>query len=331
MFVVLQSHITIGDYTFSSVNNVEIKRSIHNIGSTAKIIIPASANLLMKNQPVGVAVETAKQFKTGDAVEIQLAYGDDLRTEFKGFVKRINYTTPVEIECEDYVYWLKKKDIKHSWASTTLNEVLNYIITGTHSDIKISGQVPDVAMTDFEIKSNAADALGKIKTNYGLAVYFEMDGTLYAGLSYVPDKGTVKYNLNGEECNVIKGDSLKYRNADDVKLKAKAIHMKADNTKVEVEVGDDDGELRTLYFYDVESTDQLKKLAEQELEKYKFNGYEGKITTFLQPYAEPGMTAEIEDVEFQERSGSYYIEATEVGFSTSGARRIADIGIKLNE
>jgi hypothetical protein len=330
MFI-LVSNITIGDYTFKTVNAVEVKRSIHDIGATAKITIPATARLAKEGEPK-TAVETAKQFKAGDPVSISLGYGTDLQKEFQGYVRRVNFTIPVTVECEDNIYLLKRKDVKKSWKATTLKEVLNYIITLVNADlaeefkVKLSGLIPDVNMTNFEIKSNAAAALGKIKTHYGLATYFDLDGVLYSGLAYAPDLGTVKYKLR---YNTVEDNDLKYRSAEDVKLKAKAINIQKDNTKVEVEVGDDDGEIRTLFFYNISSQDQLKKLAEEELKKYKFNGYEGKITTLLQPYALPGMTAEIEDVDFNERSGNYYIEGIQVTYGTGGARRIIDIGIKL--
>jgi hypothetical protein len=317
------SDITIGDYDFKTVNAVEIKRSIHDIGATAKITIPATARLVKEGEPK-TTVETAKQFKAGDQVSISLGYGTDLQKEFQGYVRRVNFTIPVTVECEDNIYLLKRKNIKKSWKSTTLKEVLQFITNGT--GITLSGLIPDVAMTNFEVKANAAAALGVIKTNYGLATYFDINGVLYCGLAYAPDLGKVKYKLR---YNTIEDNDLKYRSAEDVKLKAKAINIQKDNTKVEVEVGDDDGEIRTLFFYDIKDKAQLKKLAEEELQKYKFNGYEGKITTFLQPYALPGMTASIEDVDYQEKSGDYYIEGTTVSYTTSGARRIIDIGIKL--
>lgn len=320
---ILASNITIGDYSFKTVNAVEVKRSIHEIGATAKITIPATARLVKEGEPK-TTIETAKQFKAGDPVSISLGYGTDLQKEFQGYVKRVNFTIPVTVECEDNIYLLKRKDIKHSWKSTTLKEVLQFITSG--SGISLSGLIPDVAMTNFEINSNTAAALGIIKTNYGLAAYFDIDGVLYVGLAYVPNLGKVKYKLR---YNTIEDNDLKYRSAEDVKLKAKAINIQKDNTKVEVEVGDDDGEIRTLFFYDIKSQDQLKKLAEEELQKYKYDGYEGKITTLLQPYALPGMTASIEDVDYQEKSGDYYIEGTHVTFGTNGARRIIDIGIKL--
>ena len=72
----------------------------------------------------------------------------------------------------------------------------------------------------------------------------------------------------------------------------------------------------------------MKALAQEELKRYSFDGYRGKIKTFLFPYALPGMVANLEDKVYNERSGDYFIEAVDVLFGMSGTRRIVEIGIK---
>lgn len=52
--------------------------------------------------------------------------------------------------------------------------------------------------------------------------------------------------------NVISDDELKYQLAEDVKLKVKAVCYYKDGTKIEGELGEDGGETRTFYYYDVE-------------------------------------------------------------------------------
>lgn len=73
---------------------------------------------------------------------------------------------------------------------------------------------------------------------------------------------------------------------------------------------------------------ELKTLAREELKRYSFDGYRGKITTFLLPYALPGGVASIEDKVYNERSGDYFIESVETSFGTGGGRRVVEIGIK---
>ena len=84
-----------------------------------------------------------------------------------------------------------------------------------------------------------------------------------------------------------------------------------------------------LFFYNVSGKKELERIAREEMEKYKYSGYEGKITTFIQPYAIPGMVAVLEDKRYNERKGNYYIIGTKVSFGMGGARRMVELGIKV--
>lgn len=330
MYVKLRGHIEIERkdgkrLKFDAFHAIEGEKDIFKINSTCKIKIPVSARLKYAAEKRTESVQTAKQFSRGDKVKVWLGYSDDLRLEFEGFIHRINLATPLEIECEGYEFQLRSKCETKTWAKTTMKEVLQYIIAGT--DIKLSDKIPTVDFTKFILKANMTklEALQLVKEKYGVTVFF-MGNTLYAGLAYVIDKGAVKYKLG---YNTIKDDELKYRDEDDVQLKVKAVWIKPNNTKVEAEVGDKQGSQRTLFFYDVSSVEQLKKLAAEEIKKYKYSGYEGKITTFLQPYAEPGMKAQLTDPKFTERDGTYYITKTTFKADRSGGRRTVEISVKL--
>src|SRR5690606_21128975 len=102
-----------------------------------------------------------------------------------------------------------------------------------------------------------------------------------------------------------------------------------DNTRVEVEVGDEGGEQRTLFMYDVSDKKQLETFGREQLQKLKYDGWEGSIRTFLYPYAEPLMTAELHDPQYGERrAGTFVIDSVTTEFSTSGARREVEPGAK---
>jgi hypothetical protein len=310
---------------FTGFNAIEIERDIFKINSSCKIKIPTSARLIHKEPNTFESVQTAKQFERGDKVSVWLGYNNDLKPEYEGFIYRINLKSPLEIECEGYEFLLRKPCDTKTWGNTTMSETLKYIVKDT--DITLSNEVPDIKFTKFVIPANMTklDALQMLKETYGMTVYFT-GNMLYAGLAYTPDRGAVKYSLG---YNTIKTDDLKYRVADDVKLKIKAVWIKPDNTKIEAEVGDKDGSQRTLFFYNVKSLDALKKMAGEEVKKYKYSGYEGKITTFLQPFALPGMKAVITDSKYQDREGTYYITKTTVKVDTGGGRRTIEISVKL--
>lgn len=320
MFV-LCCEIKIGSVAFKSVHDVQIKRSIYNLAATAVIKVPVTAVLKRAGEPP-TYIETAEAVKVGDPVEIRLGYDGQMNTEFIGYVKRLNYKIPLEIECEDEYYLTRSINCVFSKKETTLKQCLNTILPG----IKL-GVCADLTLKNFIINNKPGSwVLGILKKEYGLTVFFDLNGNLYAGKAHDVQGETVKYLLR---YNVIKDDDLKFQLASDVKMKVKAICYYKDGTKIEGELGEDGGENKTLYYYDVKDAKELKMLAQEELKRYFFDGYRGKIETFLFPYALPGMVAQLEDEVYQERSGNYYIESVDVSFGMSGARRNVEIGIKV--
>ena len=311
--------------SFTALNHCEIDNSIYNLGTSAKIKIPASARLRVNGNLQTDSVQVGKQFARGDKITVSLGYNDDLKEEFVGYIYRVNYTTPLEIECEGYEFLLRSALSSKTWASTTLKDVIKYVVSGVN--ISVHDQIPDINLVNYIIPSGRSklEALQELKEKYGLTAYFIKD-QLYVGLAYLIDLGSVKYTLG---VNTVKDNDLKYHFADDVKLKIKAVLIKNDNTRLECEIGDSDGQQRPLFFYNLSSLDELKKLAQEEMQKYKYSGYEGKFTAFLVPYAQPAMKAVLTDPVYSEKSGTFYITAVKVEFGRSGARRIVDIGIKI--
>lgn len=320
-----ECHIKIGDISFRSVNEVTIKHTIFSVGDTATLKLPLSAYMRNAATSQLEKVQTSDKFKVGDKITISLGYNGRLNTEFVGFVKRLNLKMPLEIECEDFTWPLRRVNIKQSWKKASLKEILTYV--GTQAGFQLLDGTPDVTITNFMANNQTALwILQQIKDTYGLTVYFTQDGKLYAGLAYTRKSGEVKLTTGR---NVIKSDDLKWLNADEVKLKIKIISMEKNGNRLEAEIGDSDGEIRTLHFYDVKDKSQLQELAKAEIQKYKYSGYRGSVNCFISPYAEPTMTALLNDVQFPERSGSYFIESTEVKYGLQGARRKVTLGIKL--
>ncbi|WP_165027102.1 MULTISPECIES: hypothetical protein [unclassified Dysgonomonas] len=330
MYLKLEGHIEIvradgKKLTFGAFNSVEIEIDMFKINSSCKIKLPTSSRLQFNNGKYGQIVQTAKHFARGDKIVVKLGYNGELEKEFTGFISRLNYTTPLEVECEGYEFLLRSPCETKTWTKTTMKEVVQYIIKDT--GIVLNDKIPEVNFTRYIIPANMTrlEALQMVKEKYGMTIFFT-DNTLYAGLAYTIDHGVVKYRLGW---NTIKDDDLKYRNADDVRLRIKAVWIKPDNTKIEAEVGDPKGSLRTLFFYNVSSKSELEKLAKEEIKKYRYSGYEGKITTFLQPFAKPGMKGELSDPKYAERDGTYYITSTKVKADKSGGRRTVEFTIKI--
>ena len=326
MFV-LNCKIEIGNYTFYQVNEVKVVKSVDLLSDTAEISLPMTA--LFGNKQSGFERRQLEQeLKAGDPVKITLGYKDVFeQVEFQGFVRWIKPNVPtVTIECEDVIYKIRQKQITKNFGKTTLEEVLKFITADT--DLQLAGDIPEVNFDQFLLKNvNGAQALEKIKENYGLFVFVDDEGKLFAGLRQTKNIGdTVVYDIYK---NVVEHD-LKFRRAEDVRINLKMIGVRPDNTQIEVIVGDTTGEQRTVYKYNVTDKATLEKLGEAELSELKYDGYEGDVTGFLVPYATRGMNATIMDKNYPERTGSYFVPKVTTTFGTGGARRKVELATKVS-
>ncbi len=330
MFV-LNHLVKIGEYTIKGLVSCEIKRNISNLTGTATIVLPQTAVMTIVGTKLNVL--TAQAFKRGDSVEISLGYNGKLKKEFSGYITRVNLTNPVEIECEDGIFLLKNKTIKKVYNSkdnATLAKVLSDIFEGTNVSIDTGTLSIDISKLLLCTKTGGAVAreiaLKKVIDDYGLVAYFDTEQNLFVGLRQGKKAGTVKLKLGW---NTINDDNLKYHNADDEQVKIKAIYVNKLGQRVEAEVGDASGTIRTIFLSNVESQSQLATLAQQELDKWKFNGFSGSVNCFLQPFCEPAYIVELTDPTYSERSGNYYCEGVEIIFGQNGARRKIELGAKI--
>lgn len=334
MFV-LMCDILIGTYRFRQVNEVRIEKSWKEIGAKCTIRLP---KFVRSSQ---VETHTLEEFiKVGDVVTIKDRYqGLTEITEFTGYVNKIKPNIPFEIECEDEVYWMKRTPVAKSWSKAekaTLKSVAKYLVNEVNAlhptaKITLSSKLPDVTFTDgfvVEAGNNVATALDKIRESFGLTSYLR-GKELFTGLSYQQTYGTVKHSL---AWNVIESH-LQYRTDDDTRIRIRPIGIKSDNTKIETTqiIGDKDGDLRTVYYYQVSDEKKLVELAKSDLTKYKFNGFEGSFETFLYPFAEPLMITELSDPVYGNvRDGRYVIDSVTTTFGVRGARRTIEPGIKVS-
>lgn len=305
---VMGSHITIGSIELSYCHRVKVTSSWKALTDTASVWLPNLRSTLQEG------------IRSGDAVTIQLGYDGQLRTEFQGFVAEVVPTKPFEVRCEDAMWQLKQQQVNQSWASTTLEVVLRYLV-GASASI----DVPTIELKPFRlVNTTVYGALQKIKDEYGLAVYYR-DGVLRCTLPYVEPSATqVAYDF---QFNALQ-EGLVFRRADQVKVRIRAIGVRPDNTRITVEVGDTDGELHTLHYYD-KSEAELRDLASRKLDTLRFDGYRGSFKAFGQPLVRHSDTAQLSDERYPERAGSFAIDSVTTEYGPSGFRRKVELGKSL--
>ncbi len=320
MFV-LSSYISIANIIFKdAVSEVVVRRSINEMTSTATIELPKS--LKFPDQTTNVS----DRLKRGDRVAIQLGYDGDNQTEFTGYVRSLDLSIPIVLQCEDEMYQLKKRVLNpKSWAKATLKDVVSYVCSG----YEVIYTDENINLGSFQIGNDvsAAQVLAEIKRSYGLTFFFK-GKVLYSGFPFDLVPSTTNYVYDFQK-NVAE-NQLEYKTADDNKLKVKAISHLPDGKVLTVWIPSQDaeGDIRTLNFSELNES-ELKVYAQQELKRFNYHGYAGTVTGFGQPFLHEGDSVTLRDNLFPERKGKYLIDAIEVVFGKQGFRRICTIGRKL--
>jgi hypothetical protein len=305
--------VTIGSLTFNYVHAIDIKSSWKTLNDVCTIQLPNQKDMLA----------AINSMEAGASVTVKLGYDGDLYTEFEGYVKSVSANHPYTVTCWDGMWNLAQQEVSMSWESTTLKEVVQYLVGDA-----IVTDVPDVTLSPFSLdRKNVptkAQALQKLKDEYGLVAYFR--GTqLYVGLAYY-ETGLGEYVYHFEKNVAKKSNNLKFKRAEDVKVKVKGISILPDNTKVEVNAGDSDGDLRTLHFYDLTEA-ELKQQVEDKVNLMKYSGYRGSFMSKGVPRPVHGGTAKLLSAIYPERNGSYLIDEVHTTFNgQSGFSRKVTLG-----
>ncbi len=316
--------IKIGNFKPVKASAFDWDRSVDNFSDSAFVKLP-TISMLKKEGDTYERVQTGLQFKEGMNVNINAGYDglNDLR--FKGFVKRINFSTPLEVECEGYSYQLRKKlDFSKTYKNTTIRNILLDVIQGT--DITLSDKIPNVPIEKATFQNvTALQVLEWMKDKCLLTVYFIFN-ELYVGLQQLEATQAVRFRLGW---NVVKDSELKF-NADkefaDVRIMVGSRTKTGERAKGFV--GKKDGQVKK-YRSLINDPEALKRIADQKRMELVNRGYEGSITAFLKPFVEPGMAVEIDDTRYPERKGKYFVTGVKGSFSTSGGRQKILIGNSL--
>lgn len=311
-------HITIGSHDFYVVDEVTIEKSWKFSSDSCTITMPRG---LLSQGSLGAveAPKLDKVLKVGDKVVVRLGYDFEFQTEFEGFVSEISPDIPAKITCMDGMWLLKQTKVSGSWRTIGLTQLLSNIIPSTVQYVVNS----EVSLGKFRLDQVAAfEVLKKLKEVYGLVSYFK-ENILYVGFAYEQTSQRVDFHF---QKNLSENQGLTFEREDNVKISLKAISIQADGSKVEQIVGDQDGGQRTLHLPIGLTAAEVKKLAEEQIKLFRFDGYRGKLSAFGQPYIEHGDIAVLTDDLYPDRAGSYFVDSVNVKFGAGGYRRVLELG-----
>ncbi len=327
---VLVSQITIGDFVFNYVTNVEIESSWDIFTDTAIITLPNKFRLDNKDIVVG----DNNVFNRGDAVTIGIGYFSNITKIFEGFISRIKPDSPLIIECEDQMYLLKQRNLaSRSFISATIKEVVDYAAVGE----TIEFDDPTAKIGDFHIDNknfiNSVEVFDVLKKQFGYHIYYQDKKLQVRALNSVLALSG-KVHVVSFQNNVISSD-LEYRREDDLNIVIKAESISPDNKRIILygfkESGNTvvrtlrkEGETRSLKYYDLTQA-ELKQQIERVIDNFIFEGYSGAFETFLEPPVRHSDRMELEDLKHQEREGRYLIKSVITRFGIDGGRQVISL------
>lgn len=306
--------ITVGNFSFDFVTELEVITSWSSVTDSGFIKLPR--RLLVRGETLTAG--SSGLFKRGDQVTIKAGYFPALADIFMGYVSEVVPGAPFELKIEDAAQLFKETNITESYERATLKDILQ-------DHCPIDFQAEDIEVGPFRItRANFAQVLAELQKSYGISSWIR-SGKLYSGLPYRTELQKEHF-LNVQ--NDFVSEDLIYQNEDEVKVKVKAISIQPDNSRIEVEAGDSDGEQRTLTFYDLTKA-ELQKTVERELPKLKFSGLKGSFVTFGEPAINHGDIVTISDIKTPERDGSYLVDEVAISLGSSGYRQNIKLGGKL--
>lgn len=301
-------------WSFDFVNAVEITRDTEKLTTEAKIIMPKKVKWDKADKiPV----------KRGDSVKISLGYDDNLQTAFVGYVRDVGFKTPIVITCEDEMFKLKQMPTKKkAYRSVSLETLLKD--QGISYRLNIMGEQ---ALGAYRVTADTVAALlGKL-SEQGIRSFFRYENgapVLYCGVLFERDTRPAQVFKTG--LNIISDQSLQQQKAENMRLRVKAVSLMPDNKKIKVEVGDADGEHRTLHTYN-KTESELKAWAEQEIKRLKRDGLTGSFTTFGHTLVDclDAIGIVIDGV----KSGVYQVKKNIVKYGDGGYRQEITLGLRV--
>lgn len=304
-------------WAFDKVASAEITRDTDTLTDTCVLQLP---------KKITWQGESSNPLKRGDEVTVWLGYDDELQFAFRGFITTIGLKTPITINCEDYMFKLKQQPaVKKAYKSATLEQILKDQNLGIK--YKVFGEQ---SIGQYRVTADTVTGLlGHLKDHGGVRSFIRIENdepVLYCGVLFEHDKTHKQVFATG--VNLIDDSQLKVQNAEDVKIKVKAVSLMPNNKKIRVEVGDTDGERRTLHAYN-KTEAELKAWAEQELKRLKRDGLTGSFTTFGAELVD-----KLDNVGIKidgERKGVYQTQKNVIKYSPSGFRQEITIGARIAE
>lgn len=291
--------------------SVAIESSWKNLTATAEITLPRNIRDFDK-------MKVSEIFKRGDKVIINLGSNGINKEEFRGYIISASADIPVVIKCQDEMWQLKKRPVNISISDCYLPNLIRTVAPGY-----------DYSVSEYNIGSirfaqtTAAAVLQQLRDDYGIYCFFR-NNTLCAGKIY--SDNAVTRNVALER---IVNNSLTYKSKDEKSIRLTATSLLVGGEKLKVEIGEKDGEPRDFSYFNIKSSEDLKKLAQNDYDRIMADGFEGNIEVFGIQEISHGDKLNITSILYPDRNGLYYADGIVVNWKSATFHRTVEVGQKV--
>ena len=298
------------------IHSFKIEESILDLSNKATITIAKNYKAL-KGQLV------LNYIKSGYPVEIQCGYNGDLQTEFTGYVKPgISAEYPVVIECDE-LFPLRQQNVKLSYLSITLRDLLTKIAPGYIIEC------PDSTLGKVNYNNNSPyQVLNDLKKKFGF--YSRINGKILSvGWAYNYSPSFTKNYTYTIGKNVRDSKGLKYRTDIDFNVRVE-IAITVHGKKKIIKYGSDnaDAKVQRKTWNDVPEAHAVNS-AKAIYSQLVYTGFVGNIKGFCNPRTHAGDTLTIIPERSWEPSGTYMIEKVETEYDVAHIKRINTLSYKI--
>lgn len=341
----LSSQIRIGNFIFDYVTNITIESSWNTFTDTATITLPNKFRLKNRTENKDVVAGPNNLFKRGDVVEINIGYFPNLKRRFTGFLSQIRPESILVLQCEDAMWLLKQINLKSkSFINTTIKEVVEFVTAGLNN-LTIEFDDPDAKIGDLKIDNkgfvSAVTIFETLKKQFGYNIYFQ-DGTLQVRILNAIISLDKPAHVMDFQFNVLPDDTLVFQRDDDVGMVIRFESKQKDNTVITLfgfkEMGETvisrtpkTGGIVNSWKVPELSEDLIRKLIIKNIDKYIWEGFQGGLTTFLEPTIDHSDRIDVIDNKHPEKNGRYLIKEVVINFGIDEGFQTIELRNKVGE
>ena len=335
------TQIRIGNFQFNYVTTGSILSSWDTFTDTATITIP---NKFRKDNETIIA-GTDNLFKRGDVIEINIGYFPNLKRRFTGFLNQIRPDNPLVLECEDSMWLLKQINLtSKQFINTTIKTVIDFATAGL-DNLKVEFDDPDADIGSFEIDNkgfvNAVTVFEVLKKQFGYNIYFQ-DGVLQVRILNSILTLDKPAHVMDFQFNVLPDDNLTFQRDDDVGMVVRFDSKQKDNSvitlfgfkekgKVVITNKPKQGGIVNSWKVPELSRELIIKLITKNIDKYIWEGFQGSLTTFLEPVIDHSDRIDLIDNKHPEKNGRYLIKSVLTNFGIDGAFQTPELRNKVGD